>query len=1006
MTIAARSSISAVGILTIDEQGCIRSFDAVSERIFGYTQEEVCGQNVTMLMPSPYRDEHDGYLARYREEGAPRIIGQGREVLGRHKAGHDFPIWLAVNEVRLGGERVFVGSIVELSEQKSIESDLLQSQETTRAILATAINPIITIDAHGMVCSFNPAAETLFGYAASELIGQNIKLIMPQPYHSEHDGYLSRYLREGQPHVIGKGREVVGRKKDGSTFPMHLSVGRMEVGGAPMFVGIIVDISERKAAETELAKSLETTRAILATAINPIITIDAIGQVCSFNPAAEALFGYARDEVLGKNIKIIMPEPYRAEHDGYLSRYLREGQPHVIGKGREVVGRRKDGATFPMHLSVGRMEVAGEPMFVGIIVDITERKNAEAELLQHRDRLAEMVASATAELQQAKEDAEAGARTKSAFLANMSHEIRTPMNAIIGFTEVVLQDEALSDATRNHVKTILRASRSLLGIINDVLDISKLESGKFMLEQIPFHLPNVLRDIQHTIEQQLGEKGLVYRCRIADGLPLRVVGDPTRLRQILLNLLGNAIKFTDHGEVGLTVTAGAQAHELHFAVSDTGIGMTEQQLAKVFDAFSQADVSTTRNFGGTGLGTTISKQLVEQMGGVIWVESVWKEGSTFHFTAQLPAAQAQQRCFNEDEQVLGEAYVSPRLFTVLLAEDLETNASLALLRITQQGHHVDWVKNGREALQAVRRGGYDLVLMDVMMPEMDGLEATRRIRAHEAAAGQPPIPIVALTASILHEDHLRCRDAGMDRVEGKPIDFNSLFRMMEDVVPSGSGRAQEGSGLLTIAVAPQQQLECLAPVADVGKALAVWQDPQAYADALQQFARQQADKALELQALLAADPPDYPAAYRLLHALKGVAGNLYLGRVYQLACQLDARIKPLLDDAAAAAPFDLPALAELDEALQQALAAIAALPGASAIPSTGYDAGKVRELLLRLQQELAQLNPDSVEPLLKELCRYLPHEQVSPLWRLLESFDFDGAQAHVATLGDTLGLAS
>ncbi|SCK25555.1 PAS domain S-box protein [Vogesella sp. LIG4] len=1010
MKAATRSIVSAVGTISIDEQGQIRSFDAVSERIFGYSQQQVLGQNVALLMPQPYCREHDGYLARYLREGGPRVIGQGREVLGRHRDGHDFPMWLAVNEVRLGSERVFVGCIVELTEQKSIESDLARSLETTRAILDTAINPIITIDAHGRIGSFNPAAERLFGYTSSEVLGQNVKIIMPQPYHSAHDGYLSRYLREGNPHIIGKGREVMGRKKDGATFPMHLSVGEMDVAGEPMFVGIIVDITERKAAELELARSLETTRAILATAISPIITIDAVGQVCSFNPAAEKLFGYASSEVLGQNVKIIMPEPYRSEHDDYLSRYLREASPHIIGKGREVVGRKKDGSTFPMHLSVGQMDVAGEPMFVGIIVDITERKAAEAELLQHRDRLAEMVAGATAELKQAKEDAEAGARAKSAFLANMSHEIRTPMNAIIGFAEVVLQDAALSDGTRGHVGTILRASRSLLGIINDVLDISKLESNKFELEEVPFHLPRLLTDLQQIVEQQVAEKGLQFHCYLADEVPKRVVGDPTRLRQVLLNLIGNAIKFTERGEVVLRVVCDEQPGFLHFAIRDTGIGMTDQQLAKVFEAFTQADISTTRHFGGTGLGTAISKQLVEQMHGSIWAQSVWKQGSTFHFTASLPLAAPEQRCINESETLV-EDYRSPRSFNVLLAEDIDTNASLVTLRLTQQGHHVDWARNGREAVQAVLRGGYDLVLMDVMMPEMDGLEATRRIRAHEAQAGsRSRLPIIALTASVMREDHKRCLEAGMTRVENKPIDFNAMLRAMEQSVPNSAGqyRTPPQEQLLT-PTAAGHDLAAVDQVADVHKALSIWQDRQIYREALQLFAADQPQDMAQLHAALTAAPPDLHAAYRLLHSLKGSAGNLYLSRVARLAVALDAQVKTMLQAGGGVSGFDHVLLAELDLAMKQALAAIASLntPAAVAPPPLpdSLDIAHISQLLLDLERQLSLLNPDTVEPVLNSLGCHLPAEQLAPLWHSLQAFDFDGVRTQMRRLCNELGLS-
>lgn len=1007
MDVSNHSMVSAVGLITIDEHGVIRSFDAVSERIFGYSQADMIGQNVNILMPSPYQHEHDHYLSRYLAEGAPKVIGRGREVVGKHRDGHNFPVWLAVNEVRLASERIFVGSIVELTKQKNIESDLAKSLETTRAILDTAINPIITIDAKGHICSFNPAAEQLFGYMSDELLGENIKILMPQPYHSAHDGYLARYLRDGEPHVIGKGREVLGRKKDGTSFPMHLSVGQMDVSGQPMFVGIIVDMSERKAVEAELAKSLEITRAILDTAINPIITIDAKGTVASFNPAAEWLFGYNKNEVLGQNVKVIMPEPYRAEHDGYLARYLREGEPHIIGKGREVVGRRKDGTTFPMHLSVGRMDVAGEPMFVGIIVDITDRKASEAELLQHRDRLAEMVANATSELKQAKEDAEAGARSKSAFLANMSHEIRTPMNAIIGFAEVALQDHQLSAHTREYIKTILRSSRSLLAIINDVLDVSKLESNKFMLEKVPFHLPNVLVELRNTIEHQLAEKDLNFNCEIAQDVPIRVIGDPTRLRQVLLNLIGNAIKFTEFGAITLSVSKSSTDKQLQFSIHDTGIGMTEAQAARVFDAFAQADVSTTRHYGGTGLGTTISKQLVEQMQGKIWVESTWKQGTTFHFTVTLPPIDPHQKCVNEGE-LSNEDYQSPRLFNILLAEDMETNASLAMLRLSQQGHHIDWAKNGREALEAVIRGGYDLVLMDVMMPEMDGLEATMRIRAYERNHNLSAIPIIALTASVMSEDFDRCLSSGMNKVEAKPIEFNSLLRTMETEVSYSTNHQQSPS--TACANDPKDithALFQLANLADVQKALAVWQNPVVYRDSLLLFAQQQQSEKERLKAAIMKVTPDYALAYQVLHALKGTAGNLYLTRIMELTVPLCHQVKSVLEGNDEFAATDEDKLFDLISELETVIIAIATLQpeqNPHHQPQLPMNLIHIEQLLSQIENGIIQYNPDIIEPLIDQLALYLSNDQLSSLKLCTQNFDFDGLTNAVRELAHRLGI--
>ncbi|MEO5376479.1 MAG: PAS domain S-box protein [Magnetococcus sp. DMHC-6] len=1108
-------------IITINAQGIVRSFNPAAENLFGYIRQDVVGKNIKMLMPEPYRSEHDGYLARYLKEGDPRVIGKGREVEGRRQDGSTFPMHLSVGAMKVAGERMFVGIIADITERKIAEIGLAASLETTRAILDTAVNPIITIDPNGIVRSFNPAAEKLFGHDQQAVVGQNVKMLMPEPYRSGHDGYLDRYLKGGNPRVIGKGREVIGQRKDGSTFPMHLSVGTMEVSGKQMFVGIIADISKLKAAENKLAASLETTRAILDTAVNPIITINAFGVVQSFNPAAEKLFEYPSQDVVGQNVKMLMPEPYCSGHDGYLARYLKGGDPRVIGKGREVEGRRQDGSTFPIHLSVGAMEVAGERMFVGIIADITERKKAEAELRQHRDHLEELVGIATAEvkaivqtavngiitidsqgiihifnpaaeilfgwsreevvgknvsilmesplaeqhdgflerfiktrkasiigigreitakrkdgstfpgylavghtqlsdnnhffvgfisditpqkkfeaeLKQAKEDAEAGARAKAAFIANMSHEIRTPMNAVIGFAEVVLQDRALAPETLQYVKTILSAAKALLGIINDILDVTKLESGKFALERVCFHLPNALADALRTVEYRAAEKSLEIRIEYDTKLPLRLMGDPTRLRQVILNLVGNAIKFTEKGRITVSVRPGEQADLLHFAVSDTGIGMTPEQTAKVFEAFSQADVSTTRRFGGTGLGTTISKQIVEIMGGTIWVESEAGKGSVFHFTARLPIASLTGECLYEEGEIIEEHYISPRLFRVLLAEDIEANATLALLRLKQQGHEVDWAKNGREAVNAYRQGGYDLLLMDVMMPELDGLEATQEIRSLEKGTDRH-IPILALTASVMHEDNVKCFEAGMDGVEAKPIEFNRLFATMEQLVPPQYGRPNTNHAM-SVEVHSRMDFSLLDGIANHARALKIWKVPSAYAKALNSFAQSRANDASEMQRLLAEHLDDNEPARELAHALKGVAGNLAMDRVAHLATEIDADLK--LGQRSTVASK----LGALHHALQEAIAVIAKLHLATEGQSLSllpFDGAVMRELLRELTDALERLNPDDVEPVLEQISRYITKADLAPVKRCVDAFDFDAAKSQMIALADKIGI--
>lgn len=513
--------------------------------------------------------------------------------------------------------------------------------------------------------------------------------------------------------------------------------------------------------------------AIIRTAVNGIVTIDSNGMIRTFNPAAERLFGYTSQEVIGKNVSMLMESDTAAQHDGYLEQFARTGLSKMIGIGREVRALRKNGSVFPAQLEVGHAEVSKTNHFyVGFISDVTEQKKIQDSL------------------RRAKEEAEAGARAKSTFIANMSHEIRTPMNAIIGFTGILLQDDQLSARSADHAQIVLRSAKALLGIINDILDISKLESGKVSLEAVVFHLPNALTDALQLVNQQAADRGVKIVLEYHGDLPLRCTGDPMRLRQILLNLVGNSIKFTENGSIVITVRPWTEAgHDnmLQFSVADTGIGMTPEQIDNVFEPFSQADSSTTRRFGGTGLGAVISKQLVEQMGGAIWVTSVFGQGSTFNFTACLPGASEMNDCLFEDGNSIAAGYIYPRTFHILLAEDSEINAALAMLRLKQQGHQVELCANGMEAVAAFKAEHFDLILMDVMMSVMDGLDATRKIRELEKS-GNRRIPIIALTASVMRHEAEQCIEAGMDSVHAKPIEFSELFAAMEAIVPAGEGR--------------------------------------------------------------------------------------------------------------------------------------------------------------------------------------------------------------------------
>ena len=541
------------------------------------------------------------------------------------------------------------------------------------------------------------------------------------------------------------------------------------------------DLELRIAARTkELTSSMQRLgdsqaklQTIVDTALDAVVRMDLAGRIVGWNTQAERIFGWSRDEALGLALdKTIIPARFRYDHRRGMQRHMAgSGATTVLDTRIEVVALRRDGNEFPIELAITKVKSEGQDSyeFCAFIRDISERREREQKLV-------------TANVM-----AEAANIAKSEFLANMSHEIRTPMSAVIGMAYLALRTE-MTPKQHDYISKIHRAALSLLGIINDILDFSKIEAGRLEMETIPFVLEDVLANVSGVTSQRAADKRLRYLVSIAPDVPRHLVGDPLRLGQVLINLANNAVKFTAEGELELrcelrqAATADGKVM-LRFAVRDTGIGMTQQQKAKLFRAFSQANGSTTRHYGGTGLGLSISQQLVRLMGGRIDVESESDQGSTFHFDLQFTlsdaAAVAVQAAVHHGPVGDLTLHASPRRTArVLLAEDSPDNQDVTLELLELQGIAVDVVANGREALDRLQAAGpdtYDLVLMDLGMPVMDGHEATRLLRQDSRFN---ELPVIAVTSHALAGVQAQCLEEGMQDYITKPIDPQRLYSVL------------------------------------------------------------------------------------------------------------------------------------------------------------------------------------------------------------------------------------
>jgi len=969
------------------------------------------------------------------------------------------------------------------------------------------IEAILATTSHGFVLIDNAGSITECNRAMSDLLGRNQDSIINKPFCNLVASDNGQAL-EGNYQ-----REVNLIHADGRTVPclVHGNAVTDEHGKLLYSFALFSDISERIQAEQQLRAREQQFQSLLESTPDPMVIVDTHGKITMANRQALSFFGYGQDELVGHSVELLIPPRFRGGHSALFNGYVNHNETRPMGSGRELYALTRDGNEVAVEISLSPIQTDDGVLIASALRDITKRKLAE-ELLR-----------------EAMQQAEEATRMKSDFLANMSHEIRTPMNAIIGLSHLVMKSD-MTPRQRDYLKKIQDSSQHLLGIINDILDFSKIEAGKLSMEHIEFDLENVLGNVSGLIHDKANDKGLELIFDVAPDVPNTLIGDPLRIGQVLINFGSNAIKFTEQGEINIVVRKiedTGQEVLLKFSVKDTGIGLNQEQMDKLFQSFQQADTSTTRKYGGTGLGLAICKSLAEMMDGEVGVNSRLDKGSEFWFTARLgktkqrrilaphPDLRGKRVLVVDDNEHaravlvdlltsltfrVGEAYsgrnaievvkqaasegepydavfidwqmpnmdgieaarairglgllhspkeilvtaygreevlrsaslaeidevlikpVNPstlfdcvvRAFAdeveskntynrshdaaeivsvddiigarILVVEDNEINQQIARELLEDAGFVVDVADNGQIALEQVQRQDYDIVLMDMQMPVMDGLTATIEMRKIHRLAD---LPIVAMTANAMQQDREHCLAAGMDDHLAKPIEPNDLWTALRKWI-----KPQIRQTLISQVAVPQLRTEIILPDGIAGLDTTaglrrVIGKRELYLSLLNKFVATQENVVEEIRTALQSQ--NYVVAERLAHTLKGLSGNIGAPTLQELAGQLEKLIRE--HQSAEAVAKQLETVSYKLSAMVSELKAQLQSTDKEEYSTAEIDEAQLTSIVIHLARLLESDNADASDYLDAhiDLLRNAFPEQIKPLKNAIDAFDFQAA---------------